>query len=86
MYEGGIYNRGAMTILNSIIKNNHSELYGGGIYNYNGTMEITDSQIINNSAVLNGGGIYNYSGSIKYALTIHDSSIADDTAPDGVGL
>ena len=47
-------------LINSTIKNCHSDLQGGGLYAYQGDcVEISDSSFIGNTAK-NGGGIYYY--------------------------
>ncbi|WP_069792047.1 choice-of-anchor Q domain-containing protein [Cyanobacterium sp. IPPAS B-1200] len=75
---------GTVQINNSIIRNNQSEVNGGGIFN-NGAMTINNSAIIGNEAnvrtfyvdqVEGGGGIWHSGGS----LTILNTTIAQNRA------
>ncbi len=78
---GGIFNDGALTLVNSTLSGNSSS-YGGAVYNDSGTLTVSNSTIANNSA-LNGGGIFNN----QYALvTLDNSTIANNsTAASGQG-
>jgi CSLREA domain-containing protein len=68
---GAIINQGtSLVVKNSIISNNTTAGYGGGINNYNGgTISIFNSTISGNSATNGGGGIINSNSN----LTITDS-------------
>ncbi|MBE9221892.1 hypothetical protein IQ215_04200 [Cyanobacterium stanieri LEGE 03274] len=75
---------GTVNINNSIIRNNQSEVNGGGLFN-NGAMTISNSAIIGNDAnvrtfyvdqVEGGGGIWHSGGS----LTILNTTIAQNRA------
>lgn len=62
-YDGaGIYNRGTLTLVGSVISNNIAQNDGGGIYNHydHGTLDVRESTFIGNSASW-GGGIKNQS-------------------------
>jgi predicted outer membrane repeat protein len=54
---GAIYSAGELTLLNTTIENNSSDLSAGGIYTF-GNTHITNSQFINNTAGVNGGALY----------------------------
>ncbi|MBW4614044.1 MAG: hypothetical protein KME21_12365 [Desmonostoc vinosum HA7617-LM4] len=76
---GGIFNRGILTVSNSIISGNRSGLYGGGIdngdiYNTGGTLTIINSIVSDNYAQI-GGGITNGG-----TLTVSNSTITNNSA------
>ena len=71
---GGIFNRGTLSVANSIITANSAANQGGGIYN-DGNLSITDSTIAGNQAFSSGGGICN-SG----IITVTNSNISKNTA------
>jgi len=73
---GGLYNSGALTIINSAIRDNTN----GGLYN-KGTLAITNSAIISNTASLFGGGLFNNS-----LLTLTNSTVSGNAAAQGAGL
>ena len=77
---GGIYNKGALTLIDTIVKDNHSSAEfsgGGGIYNYfNVSLTLINSVITGNSAP-NGGGIYATEG---ITLTMVDSTVSNNGA------
>ena len=79
-FGGGIFNGGTLTITNSTISGNSSDLDGGGIFNIDGTLVLQDSSVNVNSALQDGGGIYNLTGQV----TVNNSTIAGNTA-DGTG-
>lgn len=57
---GGLYNDGQLTTDDSIIRSNHANTDGGGIYNgQGGVTNAISTTIDRNSAGANGGGIYN---------------------------
>jgi hypothetical protein len=72
---GGIYNAGALTVLDAVINgNNHAGDRGGGIFN-SGTLLVIRGTISHNNAVY-GGGIYNAGAS----LTVIDTTVSQNTA------
>jgi predicted outer membrane repeat protein len=60
--ESYIYNKGTLTLINSIITGNKA--YDGGAIFNDGTLTLINSTITDNSASHNGGGIYN-DGTLK---------------------
>lgn len=59
---GGIFNSGALTLVNSTIRDNNGREPGisvGGIFNSGGTVTLTNSTISNNTAAQGCGGIFN---------------------------
>ncbi len=82
---GAIFNRGVLTVNNSLITANRAMLKGGGIYNL-GTMTIDATTIENNSANIqnvpneSGGGILNTG-----TATISNSTIANNIASQSAG-
>ena len=87
---GGIYNRGALVVSNSIISNNNSSFTGGGIYNgTTGTITIQNSTLSGNSAVDDGGGIYNdgyYWNERGLVIINHSILINNHTESDGCAI
>ena len=83
---GAIINQGTSLIVkNSIISNNTTAGFGGGINNYNGgTISISNSTISGNSATNGGGGIINTNSN----LTITDSVFTGNlsTTSNGAGV
>ncbi len=77
---GAVFNRGTLTVRDSLITANRARRHGGGIYNI-GTMTLIDSTIQNNSADIgnepneSGGGIYNTG-----VATIANCTIANNVA------
>jgi hypothetical protein len=79
---GGIYNLGALSITDSIIRNNFVDVRGGGIFNdSSGTLVITRSTIRDNIVNGFGGGILN-----RGTLTVIDSTISGNTATNEGGF
>jgi hypothetical protein len=82
---GAIFNRGVLTINNSLITANRAMLKGGGIYNL-GTMTIDATTIENNGANIqnvpneSGGGILNAG-----TAAISNSTIANNIASQSAG-
>ena len=78
---GGIFNGGSLTLSNSGIRNNTTDLeaqsFGGGIYN-NGTLTLNNS-VVSNNASLFGGGIYNSSG----IMTLNSTSVIGNKGRGG---
>ncbi|MGI8788258.1 MAG: FG-GAP-like repeat-containing protein [Pyrinomonadaceae bacterium] len=81
---GGIWNSGTLTVMNSTVSFNKTDLnYGGGIVNNgSGTAQVINSTIFANQANVSGfgfgsgGGIYNYWGT----LTVTNSTISGNAA------
>ena len=87
MRGGAILNRGATTLIASIITNNNA-VYAGGIENYSGTLDIHNSVIENNGATITSsgtaGGISNFYNAV---LTLTDSTIQNNqSVSSGGGL
>jgi len=66
---GGVYNRGTLTLVDSVVFSNTATLAGGGIWNdTGGSLAISDSTVMSNTALIlgigGGGGIYNARGSV----------------------
>ena len=80
---GGIYNSGALTLINSTVSSN-SARNGGGIYN-SGTLTFVNSTVSGNSAA-QGGGIYNDDGITNlFNVTITNNQADDKSGGQGVG-
>jgi hypothetical protein len=78
---GGIYNKGSLTLSNSIVTGNAAG-DGGGILNAGtGTMTMSGDTVNNNTAKSFGGGIDNAG-----TLTIINCTIAANTANQGGGI
>lgn len=76
---GGICNsHGTLTVTQgSIISENSTYCWGGGIFNSDGILTVTGSIISENSAVTSGGGIYMYPGPLPSNTIIGGSSGVD---------
>ncbi|MCB1098707.1 MAG: hypothetical protein KDN22_24255 [Verrucomicrobiae bacterium] len=79
--EGGIRNRGALTINHTTVSDNFAEAKGGGIYNDEGTLTVNYSTISGNSSEA-GGGINNNRGN----LAVNYSTISGNSAEEGGGI
>jgi hypothetical protein len=78
---GGILLRnGTLSIEDSVIEANHSEL-GGGIVNDSGVLDIARSTIRSNTADDAGGGVFAYG-----RTTIRDSTLSGNGARQGGGI
>jgi len=81
----GIFNAGALTVIDSTIADNNSDL-GGGLYNAAGaTALLTDTLITENRATSLGGGIFN-AGQLAGASVIIAANVADETFGVGGGV
>ncbi len=81
---GGIVNEGSLSIVNSVIDNNQSGGYGGGLTTVGGTIEsIENSTFLNNTAQLRGGGLNQYNGNIT---VITNTTFSNNNATDGGGM
>jgi transcriptional regulator with XRE-family HTH domain len=80
---GGIANwGGSVTILNSRISHNFSNV-GGGIFNSGGPLTLSNSTVSDNAADYGyGGGIYNTDGG---TLMLSNSTVSDNSAVHGWG-
>jgi predicted outer membrane repeat protein len=82
---GGIANSqgGNLTLIGVTVRNNTSEIHGGGLYSTDSTVTITDSVFENNSTEMDGGGISVFNGS----LDMTGGAIRNNSADlDGGGL
>ncbi|MBM79551.1 MAG: hypothetical protein CMJ78_03020 [Planctomycetaceae bacterium] len=82
---GGIQNRGALEVVNSVITSNDvtgaTNSVGGGIGNAGGEVLIINSVVSENTATVHGAGIYNNFGEI----TILEGSQIIENSADGDG-
>jgi len=76
---GGIWNSGALTMINSTVSGSTAD-WGAGIYTRGGTPTLTDSTVSGNSAGFDGGGLLNFE-----TLTLIDSTVADNVAGQSGG-
>jgi hypothetical protein len=77
---GGVFNDGALTLINSTVSGNSAGTYGGGVSN-TGTMTLTNSTVSGNSARY-GGGVLSAG-----TLTVTNSTVSDNSAfSDGGGV
>ena len=81
IYGGGIYNFTAMTLMNTLVVSNSSNL-GGGINN-RGVLHMQNSAVISNTSAGSAGGIYNYSSGL---ITVENSLIAGNSGNNGGGV
>lgn len=80
---GGIFNRGTLTIQDSILSGNKAINFGGALFNTaNSTSSVQNSVVIGNAAGY-GGGIYNGEGS---TLVVNNSTIANNQVFRGGGI
>lgn len=84
-FGGGIFNRGNLTLEDSIVQDNIAEFGGGGLSN-DGTLNLRRSTITGNSTDTDtntiGGGIENFNGSVG----IVQSTISGNLANSGGGI
>ena len=86
-YGGAIRNswtNGTVTIKDSVVKNNQTEGWGGGIYNKN-TLVVINSEFSQNDAQY-GGAIYSDSGSLEVDHATFDNNTATASNSDNFGL
>jgi hypothetical protein len=74
--NGGIDNRGTMTVTGSSIHGNSASFNGGGILN-SGNLTLTHSTVSGNTATGDGGGIENLHGG---TLTLIDSAVTGNVS------
>ncbi|MFK8111753.1 MAG: choice-of-anchor Q domain-containing protein [Rubripirellula sp.] len=85
---GGIRNEDTLTVADSVITGNVSNI-GAGVANYNGSLRVERSSISGNGApttTTRGGGIANYSNYDPAVLEIIDSTISGNQATAGGGI
>ena len=84
-FGAGIYNSGALTLMNVAVRDNTSESSGGGIINY-GPLNLTNVTISGNTASganpLGGGGIAHFGG----AATLKNVTISGNSAINTGGV
>jgi uncharacterized repeat protein (TIGR01451 family) len=89
-YGGGIYVGSSVnaTLQNNAIYNNHATDGGGGVYNADGGHALLQfNTIYGNTATQWGGGIYVIgAGPEGTLLTLRNTIVATNTAPDGSGI
>ncbi len=79
---GGIYNLGRLSVIDSTIEANGTDLAGGGIYADGDVVTITRSRIVSNDSSGNGGGIY---FDAPGTLSVTDSTVAFNEAAASAG-
>jgi len=81
-FGGGLFNNGgSLTITNSTVSNNSSDLAAAGLYNGGGTLSISNSTFTGNTVSGGSGGAIRIGGGI---VTITNSTISGNSA-SGVG-
>ena len=73
-----------LTIINSIIDNNSSSFYGGGVWTGSIILTIKDSTISNNKAVRSGGGIYASGGTMSLIGSTVSNNSTTQSASGGI--
>ena len=72
-YGGGIDSSGALTLINTIVRDNHATVHDGGGLDVGGTVVISDSQIVSNTAKgsgnMGGGGGINIVASADVSIS-----------------
>lgn len=81
IFGGGIYNIATLTLSNTRVVSNSSNL-GGGINN-RGVLLLQNSTVVSNTSAGSAGGIYNYSSGV---MTIASSLVTDNEGNSGGGL
>lgn len=84
--EGGgirMDNLGDVTMTDSVIRRNHSEMFGGGIENSATRVTFERLLVENNRAEGDGGGIYNSSSGL---FTILDTTVSLNSGASGGGM
>ena len=77
---GGIFNRGTLTLTDTIVKANAAVSHGGGVFNQKASLTLINTIINGNKAGL-GGGISSNSSTVN----ISDSTISDNKSSDSGG-
>jgi putative cofactor-binding repeat protein len=90
---GGITNRGSLTVDNTSISDNLSDVqtfpypaFGGGGIDNVGDLTVTHSTITGNNAGMSGGGIFNGFTNYPTSLEVSDTTIEDNSAYLGGGI
>jgi hypothetical protein len=75
------------TLWDSVVRDNESNIYGGGISNW-GTLQIVRSEIRNNSLPAGGGGVTSQGGGIfnNGILELYCSAVTENFATRGGGI
>lgn len=82
VFGAGIFNNGgAVTLINSTVRDNESVYFGGGICNLHGTLTLLRSTVSGNTTEDDGAGIFNEGGTV----TLIASTINHNHANDGEG-
>ena len=82
---GAIVNYGAMNISNSTIDGNGA-IEGGGLYNFTaGALSVVNTTISGNTATTRGGGLLG-GGTQSAVATLTNSTLADNTGPQGASI
>jgi hypothetical protein len=83
--SGGMYSDDSMSITNSLIANNSTSGYAGGLFFYDGgtgtqpiTITMTNSTISGNSAVSGAGGVFISLTQALSSVTLNDTTIANN--------
>jgi hypothetical protein len=85
IFGGGIYNVATLTLSNTLVISNSSNL-GGGINN-RGILLLQNSAVVNNTSAASGGGIYNnHTEPDPGVITITNSLIAGNEGNGGGGV
>ncbi|MGH8567142.1 MAG: choice-of-anchor Q domain-containing protein, partial [Gammaproteobacteria bacterium] len=76
---GGVFNEGALTLINSTVSGNSAGTYGGGLSN-TGMLTLTNSTVAGNFADSFGGGVLSFG-----TLTLTNSTVSGNSARYGGG-
>jgi RHS repeat-associated protein/CSLREA domain-containing protein len=80
---GGLYNKGALALVNSTVISNTGS-YGGGLYNNGGAVTLTQSTVSDNRGT--GGGLYNSDGTLTLVQSAVLNNATTATNSSGGGL
>lgn len=84
---GGIANAGIMTVDHTLISENISANFGGGVYLMSGPLNLNASEIRANQAAGSGGGVFIDQGVSPLSLKVVNSTVAKNVASgNGGGL
>ncbi|HRQ37884.1 MAG TPA: choice-of-anchor Q domain-containing protein [Chloroflexota bacterium] len=85
---GGVYGygNGIITLTMSIISDNSSDKYGGGVYNDFGRFFLSEVTISDNHAVYGGGGVATDRGNTHIVKSTIYNNSSDGYAADGGGI
>lgn len=83
-FGGGIANRGKLTVIDSIIRDNHANFSGGIGGGSRTTTRIEGTSIMRNTANVNGGGVAN-DGDMTIVLSRIVDNTANNAGVNGVG-